>query len=93
MDLSTSTLSEAVSKLVAHGYLLKSSRVGDDRRHVGIVLTTKGVSAVRASSVLEASRLKIVLARLSVRDLASVVEGMSQLAGACRPKAPAQGRG
>jgi DNA-binding MarR family transcriptional regulator len=84
MDLASSTLSEAVSKLVAHGYLVKTPRVGDDRRHVGIVLTPKGVGAVRASSVLEAGRLKTVLARLSARDLAAVVDGLTHLAQACR---------
>ena len=84
MDLSVSTLSEAVSKLVDHGYLVKTRRAGDDRRHVGILLTTKGVTAVRASSVLEAGRLKTVLGRLSARDLASVVDGLTHLALACR---------
>jgi len=85
MDLAASTLSEAVSKLVLHGYLLKASRSGRDRREVGIVLTPKGISAVRASSVLEAGRLKAVLRRLPAKDVASVVRGLTRLAGACRP--------
>lgn len=84
MDLSASTLSEAVSKLAGHGYLAKTPRLGEDRRHVGIVLTPKGVTAVRASSVLEAVRLEAVLGRLSARDLASVVDGLTRLAQACR---------
>ena len=87
MDLAASTLSEAVSKLVGHGYLVKMPRVGDDRRQVGIVLTPKGVSAVRASSVLEAGRLKAVLGRLSARDRDAVVTGLTQLAQACRARA------
>lgn len=91
MDLSASTLSEAVSKLVGHGYLVKTPGTGHDRRHIGIVLTPKGVAAVRASSVLEAGRLKTVLMRLSARDQAAVVNGMTRLAAACRPKARAAG--
>lgn len=91
MDLSASTLSEAVSKLAGHGYLVKTPNAGD-RRHVGIVLTATGVGAVRASSVLEAGRLKDVLSRLSARDRATVVEGMTHLAGACRPAAKARAR-
>jgi len=85
MDLSVSTLSEAVSRLVHHGYLLKMPRAGEDRRQVGIQLTERGVTAVRASSVLEAGRLRTVLERLSARDRTAAVEGLAQLARACRP--------
>lgn len=83
MDLAASTLSEAVSTLEAHGYVLKTVG-GRDRRRVSIVLTAKGVDAVRASSVLEARRLRAVLARLSARDLVVVTGGLARLAQACR---------
>ena len=85
MDLASSTLSEAVTKLVLHGYLSKTSRSGRDRREVGIVLTPKGVSAVRATSVLEAARLRAVLQRMPAREVASAVRGLTRLAHACRP--------
>jgi DNA-binding MarR family transcriptional regulator len=84
MDLSASTLSEAVSKLAGHGYLAKTPGAGRDRRHVGIVLTPKGVSAVRASSVLEAGRLRRVLRRLPPRDRRATVNALTRLAQACR---------
>jgi len=84
MDLSASTLSEAVSKLADHGYLTKTPGAGRDRRQVGIVLTPKGTSAVRASSVLEAGRIKRVLRRLPARDINRVVTALMRLAQACR---------
>jgi len=85
MDLAASTLSEAVAKLETLGYLQKSQPRGGDRRRVGIVLTKKGVDAVRATSVLEPARLRAVLGRLSDRDLAAVTNGLRLLARACRP--------
>ena len=85
MDLAASTLSEAVAKLESLGYLQKSQPAAGDRRRVGIVLTKKGVDAVRAVSVLEPARLRAVLGRLSDRDLAAVTNGLRVLARACRP--------
>ena len=85
MDLAASTLSEAVAKLETLGYLQKGQPSGGDRRRVSIVLTRKGVDAVRATSVLEPARLRSVLGRLSARDLAAVTSGLRVLARACRP--------
>jgi DNA-binding MarR family transcriptional regulator len=84
MDLSPSTLSEAVARLQQYGYLVKASGNSGDRRQIGITLTRKGVDAVLASSVLEPARLRDVLGRLSRRDLASVVSGLRNLARAAR---------
>lgn len=84
MDLSRSTLSEAVTKLEAFGYVEKAQRAGTDRRQVAIVLTKKGVEAVRRTSVLEARRLQAVLAKLSRSDVAAVIGGLETLARACR---------
>jgi DNA-binding MarR family transcriptional regulator len=53
MDLAASTLSEAISHLESHGYVLKTQ--ARDRRRVALLLTPKGVNAVRATSVLLAS--------------------------------------
>jgi DNA-binding MarR family transcriptional regulator len=85
MGLAASTLSEAVTRLERFGYVMKGPAVGRDRRHVGIVLTPKGVDAVLSSSALERPRLRKVLRRLSPRDLSAVVEGLTLLARACRP--------
>ena len=86
MDLSRSTLSEAVTKLESLGYIAKDRRADGDRRRIGLVLTGKGVDAVRANSVLEAPRLRTVLSRLSKRDQAKVIEGLELLASACKPR-------
>lgn len=84
MDLARSTLSEAVKKLEALGYIGKAPHAARDRRHVSLVLTKKGVDAVRANSVLESRRLRAVLSMLSKRDQAAAVGGLELLARACR---------
>jgi MarR family transcriptional regulator, organic hydroperoxide resistance regulator len=82
MDLAASTLSEAVSHLEAHGYVHKAPV--RDRRRVALLLTPKGVSAVRAASVLEGSRLKTMLMRLNAGERRRAIEGLALLADACR---------
>lgn len=84
MDLSRSTLSEAITRLAAFGYIARKAHATRDRRHVGLVLTQKGVDAVRSASVLEARRLRTVLSTLSRSDLEHVVNGLEMLARACR---------
>jgi DNA-binding MarR family transcriptional regulator len=84
MDLSRSTLSEAVTKLEALGYLVKARHHARDRRHVGLVLTEQGVGAVRADSVLEARRLRKVLSNMSKAEQEAVVTGLELLARGCR---------
>lgn len=84
LDLSRSTLSEALTRLQAYGYVVKDRHATRDRRHVGLVLTQKGAAAVRASSVLDRRRLRAVLERLSRKEQASAVAGLELLARACR---------
>lgn len=85
MGLAMSTISEAASRLEQLGYLRKAAREAGDRRHVGLLLTPKGISAIGATSVLETARLRTVLRRLSKRDLELVAGGLRRLAGACEP--------
>lgn len=85
MDLSRSTLSEALTKLERFGFVAKAPHAARDRRHIGLTLTTKGVAAVRAGSVLENRRLRTVLTTLSRRELAAVIDGLETLARACAP--------
>jgi DNA-binding MarR family transcriptional regulator len=84
MDVSASTLSEAVKHLVEYGYVARSSDAGGDRRATGLTLTAKGTTAVRATSVLEASRLSTALKRLTAAERARVLDGLALLAAACR---------
>ena len=83
MDLAASTLSEAISHLETQGYVQKTQ--ARDRRRVALLLTPKGVSAVRAASVLEPSRVKTMLRRLTAGERRRAVEGLALLARACRP--------
>ncbi len=85
LDLAASTVSEAVTRLEALGFLEKAPRREGDRREVGIRLTAKGADSIRATSVLEAGRLRSVLSRLSRRERAKVTDGLAILARACRP--------
>lgn len=84
LHLSPSTLSEALTRLETLGYVHKSRETSADRRKVGLVLTGKGADAVRASSVLEARRLRAVLSRLAATDRLVAVAGLELLARACR---------
>lgn len=84
MDLAKSTLSEALKKLEALGHVRKTGRVGGNRRDVGIVLTARGASVVRASSVLDPERLQAALSRLTTRERDAAIRGLVRLAEACR---------
>jgi DNA-binding MarR family transcriptional regulator len=86
MGLAASTLSEAVKQLAALGYVDKARRLDGDRRQVGLILTQKGIRAVRSSSVLETPRLNRVLRRLAPADRARVADALDLFAAACRPK-------
>jgi DNA-binding MarR family transcriptional regulator len=92
MGLSRSTLSEAVTKLEAFGYAQKAPAGGGDKRQIRIILTAKGVEAVRRNSVLESRRLHAVLRRLPARERAQAVAGLETLARACRPALEPRGR-
>ena len=84
MGLAVSTMSEAIGRLEAHGYVRKESRAPRDRRSVGLTLMPKGKEAVLATSVLEPSRLTAMLKRLSGPQRKDAVAGLLLLAGACR---------
>lgn len=87
MDLAASTLSEAVTRLVALGLIVKTGGHGGDRRRVGLALTPSGIAVVRESSVLEADRLRMVLRRLTAAERRAVVRGLALLARASVPVA------
>ena len=84
MDLAASTVSEALTRLEALGFVHKAA-VASDRRQVGVRLTAKGVAAVRDGSVLETDRLRRVLTRMAPRDRLAVVSALARLARACGP--------
>jgi len=90
IGLAASTVSEALTRLEALGFVHKAPS-SSDRRQVGVRLTAKGIAAVREGSVLETQRLRRVLARLSARDRVAVVSGLARLARACSPAIKGKG--
>ncbi len=92
LGLSRSTVSEALSALERLGYVRKATGADKDRRRVAVTLTPAGVTAVRATSVLEPRRLRAVLRRMSAIDRARAIDGLARLAHACRSSAVARER-
>ena len=84
LSIARSTLSEAIKKLTQAGYVRRVPEVDGDGRQSGILLTAKGLRAVRETSVLETSRLAAVLAEASAADRAAIALGLTKLAEACR---------
>jgi hypothetical protein len=58
--------------------------VNGDGRQFGILLTPKGLRAVRDTSVLESARLAAVLGEASAADRVAITTGLKKLAEACR---------
>ena len=79
LEIGRSTMSEALKKLVALGFV-KRACAGS----AAVTLSEKGLQAISDTSVLETRRLHEVLARLSASDRASVCLGLRTLAAACR---------
>ena len=84
LSIARSTLSEALKKLAQAGYVKRASAAGGDGRQVGVLLTSKGVRAVRETSVLESARLAAVLEHASPAERDTIATGLMKLAEACR---------
>jgi len=83
LGLAASTLSAAIARLAALGYVIRR-RGAEDGRAVDLLLSTKGAAAMQASSVLESARVKKMLARLSAPERKQALSGLSLLARAAR---------
>jgi|ERR1017187_9794806 DNA-binding MarR family transcriptional regulator len=83
LSVSRSTASEALKRLSALGYIVRTAPSGD-RRVAGALLTLKGARAIRDTSVLETARLRAALLRASRDERVAIVTGMTRLAEACR---------
>lgn len=83
LGVAASTLSAAITRLTAHGYIIQH-RDDADRRAVGLLLSIKGARAMQASSVLESVRVRRVLERLTAAERARALEGLALLARASR---------
>jgi MarR family transcriptional regulator, organic hydroperoxide resistance regulator len=81
LGVARSTLSEALKRLRALGYVVGDTARG---RTTAVLLSPTGARAVRDTSVLETGRLRAALEGLSPEELRAVVVGMERLAAACR---------
>jgi DNA-binding MarR family transcriptional regulator len=81
LEVSPSTLSEALHNLVSLGYVSFKANPNDERR-TEFKLTAKGITAMKNSSVLDSGKVVTLLGRLSRDDRQKAVEGMRILADA-----------
>jgi len=76
-------VSEAVQRLERLG-LVTRRRADDDQRRMELLLTTRGTEALKGASVLDAARVKRLLAQLPASERATAVAGMTLLGKAAR---------
>lgn len=89
LGIARSTLSEALKRLVALGFVRNERTTASrtSRRTTAVCLSAKGLRAIRDTSVLETRRLRAALDTLPPNELRAIVDGMTRLAAACRQMA------
>lgn len=78
-----STLSAALTRLAKLGYV-ENTAAPDDRRKRELRLTRRGAEAMASTSVLDAARVRRVLARLDESERRAALHGLALLARAAR---------
>jgi DNA-binding MarR family transcriptional regulator len=78
-----STLSAAIARLTKLGYITSSPAEGD-RRQRELRLTRKGAEAMASTSVLDAERVRSMLALLGENERREAIRGLALLARAAR---------
>ena len=81
LDVAASTLSEALHNLVSLGYVSSKTDPSDERR-TDFKLTPKGISAMKAASVLNSQKVAAILDRLTPAQRSQAIEGLRLLADA-----------
>ncbi len=85
LEVTPSTLSEALHNLVSLGYVSFKTNPDDERR-TEFKLTAKGITAMKNSSVLDSNKVADLLGRLSPEEREKAVEGLRLLADAAIEK-------
>src|SRR5215813_14114338 len=75
LDIARSTLSEALKRLVALGYVERRAATTGDGRNAAVVLSARGAAAIRDTSVLETERLRAALEQSDARELRAISAG------------------
>jgi DNA-binding MarR family transcriptional regulator len=83
LGVGASTLSAAVKRLTALGYIVRE-RDTADHRALALRLSTQGQRAMQGASVLETRRVATMLGQLSPADRAQAIDGLRLLADAAR---------
>lgn len=83
MGVTAGTMSVAVDRLAAHGYVRRIRDAGD-RRRVHLRLSAAGVRIKEAKSVLDPDRVRAMLARLPPDERAAGLHGLALLAKAAQ---------
>jgi DNA-binding MarR family transcriptional regulator len=83
LGLAASTLSAAIARLAALGYVIQK-RDSKDGRAIELLLSGKGASAMQASSVLDSALVKAMLMRLTGTQRKHALDGLAALAKAAR---------
>lgn len=83
LGVAPSTLSAALARLAELGYLTNEPAAADRRKHE-IRLTTRGAEAISSTSVLNAERVRALLAELKPDERKAAIRGLKLLAQAAR---------
>lgn len=86
MDVTASTMSLQVERLVRRGYVLRERDTRDARR-LRLRISTAGIRLREANSVLDAHRVRAMLSRLSDEECAAGLRGLALLAKAAERQA------
>jgi DNA-binding MarR family transcriptional regulator len=83
LGIRPSTLSAAIARLSRLGYL-SSQPAAEDKRKRELRLTERGAQAIAATSVLDADRVRLLLAKLKRKERVEALRGLELLAEAAR---------
>jgi DNA-binding MarR family transcriptional regulator len=81
LDVTPSTMSAAIKRLAAAGYIA-STRDPEDARALALRLSSKGAKAMQAGSVLDSALVRRLLAVMSADDRTRAIAGLELLAAA-----------
>src|SRR5919198_965007 len=83
LGVARSTLSEALKRLTALGFVAEPGGGANGGRRTRVLLSRLGTEAISDTSVLETPRLEAILAIASPRELREIARGFSALGQSC----------
>ena len=83
LGIGAPALSAVLKRLVALGCIVRTPDPKDARRHL-LRLTSEGLRALSAGSVLDTARVRVLLRRLTAAERERALDGLALLARAAR---------